>query len=131
MAVDKSQDPEMDFSEALDQKFMYDNIFNLLYRLGPILFILMFFLVIVRPLVRFLTTPTEAEVDLQRLLPTGIKELELELEAERSKASVPKLEPAIDLDQLEELMAENSRLVKESPQQAALLIRYWLNDGRI
>jgi flagellar biosynthesis/type III secretory pathway M-ring protein FliF/YscJ len=35
------------------------------------------------------------------------------------------------MDQLAELMAENSRLVKENPSQAALLIRYWLNDGRM
>jgi flagellar biosynthesis/type III secretory pathway M-ring protein FliF/YscJ len=65
------------------------------------------------------------------LLPTGISELEAELEAERTKASVPAFEPAVDLGQLEELMAENSRIVKENPQQAALLIRYWLNDGRL
>ena len=85
----------------------------------------------VRPLVKFLVTPTEAEVDLSRLLPTGINDLEKELEAERSKAQIPVYEPSIDLEQLEELMAENSRIVKENPQQAALLIRYWLNDGRL
>ena len=86
---------------------------------------------IVRPLVRFLITPTEAEVDLQRLLPTGVAELEQELTAERSRAAVPAFEPAVDLEQLEELMGENRRIVKENPQQAALLIRYWLNDGRL
>jgi flagellar biosynthesis/type III secretory pathway M-ring protein FliF/YscJ len=68
---------------------------------------------------------------LARLLPTGIQELEIELDAERSKATIPEFEPAVDLEQLGELMAENSRLVKENPQQAALLIRYWLNDGRL
>ena len=41
------------------------------------------------------------------------------------------MEPVIDLEQFEEVLAENQRLVKENPQQAALLIRYWLNDGRI
>lgn len=88
-------------------------------------------LFLVRPLVKFLITPTEAELDLERLLPTGIEELEHELEAERSKPEVPKYEPTIDLEQLGELIAENSRLVKENPHQAALLIRYWLNDGRL
>ncbi len=123
--------PEVDFSEAFDNKATQDMIFNIIYRAGPLLFLLLFFFLIVRPLVKFLVTPTEAEVDLQRLLPTGIKELEAELEAERSKASVPKSEPSVDLDQLEELMANNSRIVKENPGQAALLIRYWLNDGRL
>jgi len=82
--------------------------------------------------VRFIITPTEAELDLERLLPTGLKELEQELDAERSKAGkLPEIDQSVDLEQLEELMAENSRIVKENPHQAALLIRYWLNDGRI
>jgi len=88
-------------------------------------------MVVVRPLANFLITPTEAEVDLTRLLPTGINELEAELDAERAKAQIPAYEPSVNMEQLEELMAENSRIVKENPQQAALLIRYWLNDGRL
>lgn len=123
--------PEDTFKAEMDKKATQDMIFNLIYRTGPVLFVLLFFFVIVKPLVKFLTTPTEAEVDLTRLLPTGITELEQELEAERSRAAVPAFEPAVDLAQLEELMAENSRIVKENPQQAALLIRYWLNDGRL
>lgn len=118
-------------SKELDAKANQDMILNIVMRAGPIIFILLFFLVIVRPLVRFLTTPTEAEVDLQRLLPTGIAELEQELEAERARPELPELEQSVDLDQLEEILAENSRIVKENPQQAALLIRYWLNDGRL
>jgi flagellar M-ring protein FliF len=82
-------------------------------------------------ILKFLLTPTDAEVDLTRLLPTGIQELEQELEQERSKAAIPEFVPAVDLEQLGEIMSENSRLVKENPQQAALLIRYWLNDGRL
>jgi flagellar M-ring protein FliF len=123
--------PEDTFRTEMDNKATQDMIFNLLFRAGPVLFVLLFFFVIVKPLVKFLTTPTEAEVDLARLLPTGINELEQELETERSRAAVPAFEPAVDLAQLEELMAENSRIVKENPQQAALLIRYWLNDGRL
>lgn len=123
--------PEDTFRAEMDSKATQDMIFNLLFRAGPVLFVLLFFFVIVKPLVKFLTTPTEAEVDLARLLPTGINELEQELETERSRAAVPAFEPAVDLAQLEELMAENSRIVKENPQQAALLIRYWLNDGRL
>ncbi len=117
--------------DAFDKKAQVDWIFNGIFRAGPVLFILLFFLMIVRPLVRFLVTPTDAEVDLNRLLPTGIKELEQELAAERSKVSIPEAEPVVNLEQLEELISQNSRQVKENPQQAALLIRYWLNDGRL
>ncbi|MBX7143846.1 MAG: flagellar M-ring protein FliF [Oligoflexia bacterium] len=122
---------EDNFVEEMNKKETQDLIFNVIYRAGPLIFLFLFFFVIVRPLVRFLITPTEAEVDLSRLLPTGIQELEKELETERSKVAIPAYEPAIDIEQLEELMSENSRLVKENPQQAALLIRYWLNDGRL
>ncbi len=123
--------PTEDFTEMMSGKATQDLIFNVLYRAGPLVFILLFFLVIVRPLVKFLVTPTEAEVDLTRLLPTGIQDLEKELESERTRASVPTYEPSVDIEQLEQMMAENSRIVKENPQQAALLIRYWLNDGRL
>jgi flagellar M-ring protein FliF len=125
------QTSDTDFSSYFEQQQTYDMLFNLMYRTGPVLFLLLFFLIVVRPLVKFLITPTEAEVDLSRLLPTGIKELEQELKSERSKAQIPDVDPAVDLEKLEELMAENSRIVKENPQQAALLIRYWLNDGRM
>lgn len=118
------------FGSLLTEKNMEDTISLWFRRVASLLALILVFL-LVRPLVKFLTTPTEAEVDLQRLLPTGISELEAELEAERTKASVPAFEPAVDMSQLEELMAENSRIVKENPQQAALLIRYWLNDGRL
>jgi flagellar M-ring protein FliF len=118
-------------AKEMDKKATFDLIFNAVSKAVPILFVLLFFFVIVKPLVRFLVTPTEAEVDLSRLLPSGIKELEAELESERSKPTLPSYEPSVDLEQLEELMAENSRIVKENPQQAALLIRYWLNDGRL
>lgn len=123
--------PDSDMAEAMDQKASQDLIFNTISKGIPILFILLFFFVVVRPLVRFLITPTEAEVDLSRLLPTGIDDLESELEQERSKATIPTMEPTVDLEQLEELMSENSRVVKDNPGQAALLIRYWLNDGRL
>jgi flagellar M-ring protein FliF len=123
--------PDEEIAKAMDKKATFDLVFNGISKAVPVLFVLLFFFVIVKPLVRFLVTPTEAEVDLSRLLPTGIKELEAELESERSKPQLPSLEPRIDLEQLEELMAENSRIVKENPHQAALLIRYWLNDGRL
>jgi flagellar M-ring protein FliF len=121
--------------ESLREELAKADQMNLIFRVGsmalPVLALLLFVFVLLRPMVKFLITPTEAEVDLSRLLPTGLQELEAELEAERSKAVIPEFEPAVDLEQLGELMAENSRLVKENPQQAALLIRYWLNDGRI
>lgn len=123
--------PDEKDAAVLDKEAMHNLIFKYLSYLGPVLFIMLFFLLAVRPVVKFLVTPTEAEVDLARLLPTGIQELEKELEQERSKVQVPDFVPAVDLEQLEELMAENSKVVKENPQQAALLIRYWLNDGRL
>lgn len=80
-----------------------------------------------------MVTPTDAEADLSRLLPAGLEELEAELEAERAKlSSIPeKVQPVVDIEELETMLSENSRMVKENPQQAALLIRYWLNDGRM
>lgn len=123
--------PDTRDAEMMDREATHNLVFKYLSYLGPILFILLFFLFGVRPVVRFLVTPTEAEVDLTRLLPTGIAELEQELDQERTKAQLPEYVPAVDLEQLEEIMAENSKIVKEHPQQAALLIRYWLNDGRL
>ncbi len=121
--------------ESLKEELAKAEQMNMIFRFGsmgvPVLALLLFVFVLLRPMVKFLITPTDAEVDLSRLLPTGIQELEAELDAERSKAVIPEFEPAVDLEQLGEIMAENSRLVKENPQQAALLIRYWLNDGRI
>ncbi len=124
-------EPETNFIEEMDKAAFHDTIYKYIQKSVPVLFMIFFYLFLVRPLVRFLTTPTDAEVDLTRLLPKGIQELEKELEQERSKAVIPSFEPSVDLEQLEEMMAENSRIVKENPQQAALLIRYWLNDGRL
>jgi flagellar M-ring protein FliF len=123
--------PETDFIEEMDKAALHDSILKYVQKGSPILFMLLFFFFLVRPLVGFLVTPTEAEVDLSRLLPKGIQELEKELDSERQKAVIPAYEPAVDLAQLEEMMGENSRIVKDNPQQAALLIRYWLNDGRL
>lgn len=122
---------DTNFIEEMDRAALHDSILKYVSKGAPILFMLFFFLFLVRPLVRFLVTPTDAEVDLSRLLPKGIQELEKELEQERQKAVIPAFEPAVDMEQLEEMMSENSRIVKENPQQAALLIRYWLNDGRL
>lgn len=123
--------PDSKDTEMLDKEATQNMIFKYLNYLGPVVFIMLFFMMAVRPVVKFLVTPTEAEVDLSRLLPTGIQELEKELEQERSKSAIPEFTPSVDIEQLEEMMAENSRVVKENPQQAALLIRYWLNEGRL
>jgi flagellar M-ring protein FliF len=127
--------PFFEPDESLKEELEKANTANMITRAGgvlvPVLALVFFFMFVLRPMVKFLTTPTEAEVDLTRLLPTGIQELEQELEQERSKAVIPEFEPAVDLEQLGEIMSENSRLVRENPQQAALLIRYWLNDGRL
>ncbi len=123
--------PKDIFTEQMGSKATQDMVFNVLFRAGPLVFILLFFFLLVKPLVKFLVTPTDAEVDLSRLLPTGIKDLENELDAERSKVRVPEVTPSVDLAQLNEMIAENSKVVKQNPEQAALLIRYWLNDGRV
>jgi len=120
---------DQDMAEALDEKATQDFIFNAISKVVPGLFIILFFLLVVRPLVKFMVTPTEAEIDLSRLLPTGIEELEQELKQERKAVLPVTIETNVDIEQLEGLMAENSRIVKENPSQAALLIRYWLNDG--
>lgn len=130
------------------------------YRLAsmavPVLALLLFVFVVLRPMVKFLTSTNEPEVDLGRLLPADVAELEAKtrlataespegagvaaISADTAegaatpgaaKRSPLDLESSVDLEQLGEIMAENSRLVKENPQQAALLIRYWLNDGRL
>jgi flagellar M-ring protein FliF len=119
--------------KVLEKQASTDFIATIVGYAAPIIGVLLFFFVLVRPMIKFLLSPTDAEVDLSRLLPAGIEELEAELEAERSKvSSMPELtSPVVNMEELEQLLGENSRLVKESPQQAALLIRYWLNDGRI
>lgn len=120
-------------ADQLEKSEQSNMIFRYASLLIPALLIILFFVVLIRPMVRFLVNPTESEVDLSRLLPTGIEELEAELEAERTKvSSMPELQgPAIDIEELEGLLSDNSRIVKENPQQAALLIRYWLNEGRV
>lgn len=122
------------------------------YRLGsmavPVLALLLFVFVVLRPMVKFLTSSSDPDVDLARLLPSEVSELDARaqaiggqngadsseaigaIEAGRRGGALD-LESSVDLEQLGEIMAENSRLVKENPQQAALLIRYWLNDGRL
>jgi flagellar biosynthesis/type III secretory pathway M-ring protein FliF/YscJ len=124
---------------------------NKYFRIGamavPVLALILFVFFVLRPMVKFLTTSNEPEVDLSRLLPSDVNELESRIRASeprregiadgREGASVSRggsaldLDSAVDLEQLGEIMAENSRLVKENPQQAALLIRYWINDGRL
>lgn len=123
----------------------------------PIVALALFVLFVLRPLVKFLTTTSQQEYDLSKLLPNELlnadaaavsktqeqqqekveaaENEDAESEPENAEAAkkpgITGLEPSIDLEQFEEVVAENVRLVKENPQQAALLIRYWLNDGRI
>ncbi len=126
-------EPEESVGEALKQADSQNFLFRVVEGwVFPAFFWLLFLLFIVRPLVKFLVNPTDAEVDLSRLLPEGIQDLEAELEAERSKLSTRAEDqaPEVNIEELEELIAENSRIVKENPQQAALLIRYWLNEGK-
>lgn len=127
------QEPEIDLAKVLEESGDKQFYLQLASYIGPVVLVVIFFSIFIKPLVKFLTSPTEAEVDLSRLLPAGIEELEAELDAERSKLATvnERAAPAIDIAELEELLATNSRMVAENPQQAALLIRYWLNEGRI
>ena len=126
-------EPDQSLEEAIESGVWERRIATFIPWILTGLFLVLFFMILIKPLVKFLFSPTDAEVDLSRLLPAGIGELEAELEAERTKLStLPDMgAPSVNIEELEELLAENSRLVRESPQQAALLIRYWLNDGRI
>jgi flagellar M-ring protein FliF len=119
--------------QILDKTVFEQRLWGLTEWLPALLLFIATLFIVIKPMVKFLVTPSDAEVDLSRLLPAGIEELEAELEAERAKlSSIPeKVKPAIDIEELETLLADNSRMVKDNPQQAALLIRYWLNEGRI
>lgn len=129
----KFVEADQDLAEVLKNSELTGQIWQLTEWVPGLLLALVVMFVVLRPLVRFLVTPTEAEVDLSRLLPAGIKELEAELEAERQKLSaIPdKVQPTVDIEELETMLSENSRMVRDNPQQAALLIRYWLNEGRM
>lgn len=131
--------------------------------LVPVVALLLFVLFVLRPLVKFLTTPSQQEYDLAKLLPSDFvsadeiaeqkraalehQQMEEEMKANEAKEAaeaeqadadaggkksrIEGLDPSSDVEQFEEIVAENMRLVNENPQQAALLIRYWLNDGKI
>jgi flagellar M-ring protein FliF len=117
-------------SDSFSESFTVADIVYYLWSAGTPVFILLFFFMVVRPLVKFITSPAESELSLERLLPSGFEDLERELGSERVRAEIPEDDPTVDLSQLEDLLAENSSTVKQNPQQAALLIRYWLNEGR-
>lgn len=104
--------------------------FGIVYVLEA-LFIILFFLIGVKPLIKFITMPSQSEVDLKRLLPEGLQELEAEIDLEGKFGVIPDVKLGINIEELEGLIAANSGLVKDNPQQAALLIRYWLNEGRM
>lgn len=125
-------EPDANIEAALGEDRTWIKIFSLLPYISSALVLIVLF-VLVKPLIKFLVKPPDAEVDLSRLLPTGIEELEAELEAEKAKISlIPEGKgKAIDLEEIQELLGENSRIVKENPQQAALLIRYWINEGSV
>jgi flagellar M-ring protein FliF len=144
---------ELEKAQQTDQYLKYGGM------MVPIVALFLFVIFVLRPLVKFLTTSTQEELDLSRLLPSDLVNADAragkapatraiasedeadedqqaektpELEAtEKQKPGLPDLEPAINLEQYEEVVAENARLVKENPAQAALLIRYWLNDGKL
>ena len=135
---------------------------NAWYRYGalsvPLLALLIFGLFVLRPMMKFLTSTSETEIDITRLLPQGMQVSALGASLDKpnasldgakdraapvgeepiaapgdvpAKSSLPDLSGSVDMEQLGEIMSESSRLVKENPAQAALLIRYWLNEGQM
>lgn len=115
--------------DSLEQQFAEDTPTTLDKYLPfalPALFIILFFFLL-KPMIKFLVTPSPSGVDITKLLPEGLQELAAEIEAERGKTVSEK----IHLEELAGLIAANSNIVKQNPQRAALLIRYWLNEGRL
>jgi flagellar M-ring protein FliF len=146
-APDESLQAELAKAHQTDQYLKFGGM------MVPVFALALFVLFVLRPLVKFLTTTSKQEYDLSKLLPNELLNADQPLAgqmpkldapggdslglakadeaAEGKKSGLSDIEPVIDLEQFEEVLAENQRLVKENPQQAALLIRYWLNDGRI
>ncbi len=124
--------PDPKILEELNSAQKISMVFEALKIVAPTVLILLLFLLVIKPLVKFVTSKSEQEVDISRLLPAGLEELEKELAQERKiTAKLPEIESAVDIEQLEQLLAENTQMVNENPSQAALLIRYWLNEGRL
>jgi flagellar M-ring protein FliF len=146
-APDESLQAELAKAHQTDQYLKFGGM------MVPVFALALFVLFVLRPLVKFLTTTSKQEYDLSRLLPNELMNADQPAAGQMAKLDAPEseeqgtaqaqgpteekksglsdIEPAIDIEQFEEVLAENQRLVKENPQQAALLIRYWLNDGRI
>lgn len=140
--------------ESLSEELAKADQMNMIYRIGglvvPVLALLLFTFMFLVPIRKFLTDTSEQEIDITRLLPQGMSQLEGDVTMSAGqtllggesgagggagggglRTALPDLSGPVDMEQLGEIMAESSRLVKENPQQAALLIRYWLNEGRI
>jgi flagellar M-ring protein FliF len=146
-APDESLQAELAKAHQTDQYLKFGGM------MVPVFALALFVLFVLRPLVKFLTTTSKQEYDLSKLLPNELLNADQPASAQMAKLDAPNslsqrghgadgesdekksglsdIEPSIDLEQFEEVLAENVRLVKENPQQAALLIRYWLNDGKI
>jgi flagellar M-ring protein FliF len=145
--------PDESLQAELAKAYQTDQYLKFGGMMVPVFALALFVLFVLRPLVKFLTTTSKQEYDLSRLLPNELINADQPAagqmakldapeseeqgaaqtkgSAEEKKSGLSDIEPAIDIEQFEEVLAENQRLVKENPQQAALLIRYWLNDGRI
>jgi flagellar M-ring protein FliF len=147
-------EPDAGLREELAKAHQTDQYLKYGGLLVPVVALLLFILFVLRPLVKFLTTPTQQEIDLAKLLPSDFVSADEIAEQKRAalehqqaggdmkseegtagdgekKSKIEGVDPTADLEQFEEIIAENVRLVNENPQQAALLIRYWLNDGKI
>jgi flagellar M-ring protein FliF len=135
---------ELEKAQQTDQYLKYGGM------MVPIVALFLFVLFVLRPLVKFLTTSTHEELDLSRLLPSEMLNADARAPRQQGanasiaegagaqeelpeaiKPGLPDLDPSINIEQYEEVVAENARLVKENPAHAALLIRYWLNDGKL
>ncbi len=150
--------PDESLTQELAKADQMNMIYRVGALVVPVLALLLFTFVFLVPIRKFLTDTSEQEIDITRLLPQGMPGIEGDITLSPTQAMVgggvsasgggdgsaasaigggssrgglPDLSGSVDMQQLGEIMAESSRLVKENPQQAALLIRYWLNEGRL
>ncbi len=117
-------------AHMLVQRERRELVFSLV-RYGTVaLFVLLFFSVVVRPFIRWLTGISQNKVE--SLLPKTVEELEQiqepETQALPGMANLPLLEEAVDLEKAENDMLRDKvvSMVELSPGKAGQIISEWL-----
>lgn len=133
VTIESTQFAEEDFKfadEALERQERRHLIYSLI-RYGTVaLFVLIFFLIVVRPFVRWVTGMSVEKVE--TVLPKTVEELEQMTEPETNAlpglANLPILEDTIDVDKAEgELLKQKvTALIDMSPAKAAQILTDWI-----